>query len=197
MGPSGLYNDCGYVPLYNSPNLPTKDEVLAFHEDQNHDAALEDLVALIHSEVKRRGGIYKIHVDGNKRPMFKAQLYDYLWVGEGVGRIDKTREETKDYPPYVVPCFDFNAGGIDNEDEPYLHGPYVQFPLLMAGRPFTGERGVIPGVRDTFLRRRIHIFADCAPCGSIIRSTRKARLPMVLGTHSRPGRTARRRMRGG
>lgn len=159
-GADGLYNDCGYVPLYNSPNPPTKDEVLAFQESQDHDAALEDLVALIHSEVKRRGGIYKIHVDGNKRPMFKAQLYDYLWVGEGVGRIDKTREDTKDYPPYVVPCFDFNAGGIDNEDEPYLQTvPYMQFPLLLAGRPFTGERALIPGVhylpeeQDPHLRR--------------------------------------------
>jgi hypothetical protein len=134
--------------------------VVAFHESQNHDAALEDLVSLVHSEVKRRGGIYKIHFDGSKRPMFKAQLYDYLWVGEGVRRIDKTREDSKDYPPYVVPCLDFEAATIENLDELYLQAiPYMQFPLLLAGRPFTGERALIPGVRylpeeqDPYLRR--------------------------------------------
>ena len=36
---------------------------------------------------------------------------------------------------------------IENADEPYLHAiPYMQFPVLQAGRPFTGERGMIPGV---------------------------------------------------
>jgi hypothetical protein len=35
----------------------------------------------------------------------------------------------------------------DNKDEIYLHGiPYMQFPLLLAGCPFTGERAAIPGV---------------------------------------------------
>ena len=58
-GTDGLFNDWGYIPLYNNPDPPTKDEVLAFRESSDHDAALEDLVALIYSEVKRRGGIYK------------------------------------------------------------------------------------------------------------------------------------------
>jgi hypothetical protein len=36
---------------------------------------------------------------------------------------------------------------IASEDELYLHAiPYLQFPLLLAGRPFTGERAVIPGI---------------------------------------------------
>jgi len=30
---------------------------------------------------------------------------------------------------------------VENEDEQYLHAiPYMQFPVLQAGRPFTGER---------------------------------------------------------
>jgi hypothetical protein len=36
---------------------------------------------------------------------------------------------------------------IENEDELYLHSiPYLQFPLLLAGKPFTGERALIPGI---------------------------------------------------
>jgi hypothetical protein len=147
-GADGLFNDWGYIPLYNNPAPPTKDEVLAFEETADHDAALEDLVSLIRSEVKRRGGIYKMHADNNNRPNTNAQLYDYLWVGEGVDQIDKVREQTKGHPPYVVPCFDFRNGKPQNEDEIYLNTiPYMQFPLLLAGRPFTGERATIPGVR--------------------------------------------------
>ena len=147
-GADGLFNDWGYKPLYNNPLPPAKDEILAFHESADHDAALEDLVALIRSEVKRRGGIYKMHADNNNRPKTNIQLYDYLWVGEGVDRIDKVREESKNHPPYVVPCFDFRKGKPQNEDEIYLNTiPYMQFPLLLAGRPFTGERAAIPGVR--------------------------------------------------
>ncbi|MDQ2839776.1 MAG: alpha-amylase family protein [Acidobacteriota bacterium] len=161
-GADGLFNDWGYIPLYNNPLPPTKDEVLAFRESQTHDAALEDLVSLIYSEVKRRGGIYKMHADQNNRPMFNAQLYDYLWVGEGVGSLDKTRQDTKYYPPYVVPCFDFRNGKVDKQDEMYLETiPYMQFPLLLAGRPMTGERGFIPGVEympenKDGLRREYH-----------------------------------------
>lgn len=147
-GADGLFNDWGYKPLYNDPFPPTKDEVLAFHESKDHDAALEDLVSLIYHEVKRRGGIYKMHADRDNRPMFNAQLYDYLWVGEGVGNMDKTRQDTKFYPPYIVPCFDFRFGRPVNEDEQYLETiPYMQFPLLLGGRPFTGERALIPGVQ--------------------------------------------------
>ena len=54
----------------------------------------------------------------------------------------------KNHPPYVVPCIDMSFAKVGNEDEQYLHAiPYLQFPLLHAGKPFTGERGMIPGVR--------------------------------------------------
>ncbi|MFN0172922.1 MAG: hypothetical protein ACKV22_41620, partial [Bryobacteraceae bacterium] len=49
---------------------------------------------------------------------------------------------------------------VAGDDELYLHAiPYMQFPLLLAGRPFTGERSAIPGVeyrreeQDGLLRR--------------------------------------------
>jgi hypothetical protein len=149
----GLYNDWGYIPNAASDRLenpvaskPT-DEVLAFEETAEHDASEEDLVALIYSEVKRRGGIYKFHADFNNRPLFKENLYDYLWIGEGIGDLEKMRTEGKTHPPYVVPSFDFRFGGMDNDDHQFLHTiPYMQFPQLLAGRPFTGERAVVPGV---------------------------------------------------
>ncbi len=145
-GADGLFNDWGYRNLASQTQPPTKDEVLAFQEAKDHDAALEDLISILYSDVKRRGGIYKMHADNNNRPQFKSQLYDYLWVGEGVGSIDKTRLESKNYSPYVVPCFDFRNGKV-SDDEMYLQTiPYMQFPLLLAGRPFTGERAMIPGV---------------------------------------------------
>ncbi|MCW5977935.1 MAG: hypothetical protein KIT09_07645 [Bryobacteraceae bacterium] len=159
-GVDGLYNDWGYRPLYNNANPPTKDEVLAFEETAGHDAALEDLLGLIYSEVKRRGGIYKMHADRNNRPLTRLQLYDYLWVGEGIASSDKVRLETKNHPPYVIPCFDLSRDKLENEDEMYLHTiPYMQFPLLLGGQPFTGERAAIPGVQylteeqDWLLRR--------------------------------------------
>ena len=144
----GLYNDWGYASAAKSQWPPAKDEVEAFIETPEHDAAKEDLSALVYAEVKRRGGIYKYHADFNDKPMFKEHLYDYLWVGEGIGDLEKMRTQSKTHPPYVVPHFDCRfTGGLHNEDHQFVHTiPYMQFPQLLAGRPFTGERGDIPGV---------------------------------------------------
>ena len=69
-------------------------------------------------------------------------------MGEGGRSGDQLREAAKNHPPYVVPCLDMSRAKIDSEDELYLHAiPYMQFPLLLAGRPFTGERAVIPGIK--------------------------------------------------
>ncbi len=153
-GLDGIYNDCGYVTnarrqAWKKWMTPTKDEVQAFEETAAHDGALGDLLELIYAEVKRRGGILKLHVDAADRPLVgDAKVYDYLWVGEGVNNADSLREAVKNHPPYVVPCIDMSFAKIVNEDEPYLHAiPYMQFPILQAGRPFTGERGMIPGVK--------------------------------------------------
>lgn len=142
----GLYNDAASKRLYVNPEVATKDEVLAFEETATHEGAREDLFALIYSEVKRRGGIMKVHYVGSNIPQM-AQLWDYVWVGEGAQNADKTREECKNHPPYVVPCLDLSTTQVKNDDELYLHAiPYMQFPLLLAGRPFTGERSVAPGI---------------------------------------------------
>ncbi|NQT15640.1 MAG: hypothetical protein HQ582_22980 [Planctomycetes bacterium] len=158
----GIYIDGGYVQNFHhkGPVAPAEDEVPAFEETPQYDGAFTDLLALIHAEVKRRGGILKLHVNAADQPRTAGlDVYDYLWVGEGVNRVDPLREAVKDYPPYVVPCIDMTFAEIENEDEPYLHSvPYMQFPVLQAGRPFTGERGMIPGVeyaseQDFWVRR--------------------------------------------
>ncbi len=164
----GIYIDAGYITNAAKENMPAssylrapaKDEVAAFDETPQHDAALADLLALIYAEIKRRGGILKLHVDGAKQPQTAGRkVYDYLWVGEGVNNADGLREAVKNHPPYLIPCVDMSFATVENEDEEYLHSlPYMQFPLLHAGRPFTGERGMIPGVRyvsdDDFWMKR-------------------------------------------
>lgn len=146
-GVDGLYNDLGYRKLAGNPLPPTSDEVLAFDERPDHDGAVADLLALIYAEVRRRGGIVKVHSSGVNRVMTDLKVYDYLWVGEGVGDGDRFREAVKNHPPYVVPCLDMSRAKVAREDDLYLHAiPYLQFPLLLAGRPFTGERAMVPGI---------------------------------------------------
>jgi len=146
-GIDGIYNDLGYIKLADNPHPPTRDEVLAFEERATQDGALADLLALIYFEVKRRSGIVKVHCGATERPETSMRVYDYLWVGEEVESGDRLREAVKNHPPYVVPCLDMSRARIENEDELYLHAiPYMQFPLLLAGRPFTGERALIPGI---------------------------------------------------
>lgn len=156
-GVDGLYNDAGYFtnsaksnfPESSPLKAPAQDEVPAFEETPHYDGALTDLLALIYAEVKRRGGILKLHVDGALEPQTGGEkVYDYLWVGEGVNNADGLRKAVKNHAPYVVPCIDMSFAKVGNEDEQYLHAiPYLQFPMLHAGRPFTGERGMIPGVQ--------------------------------------------------
>ncbi|MFH1921811.1 MAG: hypothetical protein ABIP48_18250 [Planctomycetota bacterium] len=146
-GVDGIYNDLGYRQPADLSAEPTGDQVLAFEESAENDGALADLLALIYAEVHRRGGLVKLHRGGTRCPNTDLKVYDYLWVGEGVREGDKFRAAVKNHPPYVVPCLDMSRATIQNEDELYLHAiPYMQFPVLLAGRPFTGERSVIPGI---------------------------------------------------
>ena len=143
FGLDGLYDDWGYLPEHRlPPEDPAQDEVLAFEETPTYDGAVADLLELIYSEVHRRGGVFKLHCDAANTPQTRgAKVYDYLWVGENVRDADGLREAVKNHPPYVVPCLDMTFTKIDDENEPFLHAiPYLQFPLLQAGRPWTGER---------------------------------------------------------
>jgi hypothetical protein len=64
----GFNNDTGYLSLANNPRPPASDEVSAFSERPGNDGALTDLLALIYAEVKRRGGLMKLHIGGAMRP---------------------------------------------------------------------------------------------------------------------------------
>ncbi len=143
----GLYNDWGYVPNADRPARQlAKDAVAAFEETPKLDGAVADLLHLIYSEVKRRGGIYKMHADYANEPQTGGlKVYDYLWVGENVDNADRLREAVKNHSPYVVPCIQGSAAHVGSENDHFLHAiPYMQFPLLQGGRPLTGERAVIP-----------------------------------------------------
>lgn len=167
-GVDGIYIDAGYftnaakqkMPEDSPLKKPAQDELPAFEETLQYDGALTDLLALIYSDVHRRGGILKLHVDGALEPQTAGQkVYDYLWIGEGVNQADGLRESVKNHSPYVIPCIDMSFATVENEHEHYLHAiPYLQFPILHAGKPFTGQRGMIPGVRyvsdDDFWMRR-------------------------------------------
>jgi len=147
FGVDGIYNDLGYVQPGDKPAQRAADQVLAFEETPEHDGALGDLLGLIYDEVHRRGGIVKIHRGGVRAPLTDVKVYDYLWVGEGGKDGDRLREMTRNHPPYVIPCLDMSRAKIDREDDLYLQAvPYMQFPLLLAGRPFTGERAEVPGI---------------------------------------------------
>ena len=170
---------------------PSADEITGTEANDHHDGALEDLLALIYAEVKRRGGCVKVHHGGATRLQTDMKVYDYLWVGEGVRNADLFRETIKNHPPYVVPCLDMSRATIESEDELYLESiPYMQFPLLLAGRPFTGERAMIPGIQyrpgrsrflDQPLPRNLEVLPG-APAGPL-----QLRL---VGFGSRPARGA-------
>jgi hypothetical protein len=143
----GLYNDWGYVPNAEKQiKQPARDEIVAFEETPRYDGAMTDLLCLIYSEVKRRGGIYKMHADRANEPQTGGlKVYDYLWVGENVENADGLRQAVKNHTPYVVPCIQGTAARVEGENDHFLHSiPYMQFPLLQGGRPLTGERAAIP-----------------------------------------------------
>ncbi len=146
-GFDGVYNDWGYIPNEKRRVMePAPDEMDVFVETPEYDGAMTDLLCLMYSEVRRRGGILKLHADRTNEPKTGGlKVYDYLWVGEGVNDADYCRETVKNYQPYLVPCIHESYAKIDSNTDHFLHSiPYMLFPLLQGGRPFTGERSVIP-----------------------------------------------------
>ncbi|MFC1714445.1 hypothetical protein ACFL6S_12320 [Candidatus Poribacteria bacterium] len=134
----GLYNDMGYMrpsdfvgygKYYQQYPKLAKDEVTAFEENATQDGALQDMLGLIYAEMKRRGGIYKLHKEGCDSVHTDFRVYDYLWVGEAVWGIDFLRESIRNYDPYVVPEYS-RYFSLDDESELYLNSiPYMQFPV--------------------------------------------------------------------
>lgn len=142
----GVYIDAGYLrtadyleytPYYMEEPSLVADEVRFFTESHEHDGGMEDLLGLIYGEVKRRGGILKLHKEGVDRIHSDIKVYDYLWVGEAVESIDFIRKRTKDYDAYVIPDYNFK---VAKEHERYLNTiPYMQFPVLRDDRMGIGS----------------------------------------------------------
>jgi hypothetical protein len=141
-GFDGLYNDVGYHPdLEDQPVAEGQVRPAPWPH-----AAFEDLLGLLYDMAHRRGGVVKMH-GGPPRISERVKLYDYLWLGEGVESLDKLRLEARAAPHYVVPCPDMSRAQVVDEHDLYRYAiPFMQFPLRVDGRPFTGERAGVPGV---------------------------------------------------
>jgi len=146
-GVDGLYDDLGYVPQHlRDGSEPT--HISPAPETPDHGAALEDLLGIVRDLVHSRGGVFKVHAGGATAPPCREKVYDYLWVGEAVANVDELCQKTRNLEPYVVPALDMSRARIENEDDLYLYSvPFMQFPLRVDGRPCTGERALVPGVK--------------------------------------------------
>ncbi|MBE6929683.1 MAG: hypothetical protein E7463_05320 [Ruminococcaceae bacterium] len=136
-GFDGIYNDWGYDGL-NKMIYKQRDAGLPFDRHaMEYDPYIEDLLCIFYEEVHRRGGVYKLH-DDSTHGVYHERAYDYLWIGEGETDAKKTLLY-KDSPLYIVPCPDKRYLPRDNPRYYYaLTIPFVQFPLLTHGRPWTG-----------------------------------------------------------
>jgi hypothetical protein len=139
----GLYNDMGYhrpadiiswQRYYSAEPRMAEEDVIPFDQSADPDGAAADMLALIYSEVKRRGGVYKLHKEGVDRIRTPLKVYDYLWVGEAVLDIEFLRQSTRDYEPYVIP--EFSRGfSLESEEELYLNAiPYLHFPVSRSAK---------------------------------------------------------------
>lgn len=130
-GFDGIYNDAGMESTYKRDGRLSR-EVIG-----EYDPEYEDLLCLIYHEIKRRGGIYKLHCDYNNPAPCLDRVYDYLWIGEGI--TDEAVGAGKTYPDFVVPCPDKVRMEVDQEYYYATVIPFMQFPLLTTvGRPIMG-----------------------------------------------------------
>lgn len=136
-GFDGIFNDWGYDGYVPGSHC---------HMDKDfYDADVEDMLVQIYSEIKKRGGIYKLHCDRNNPAPCKDKVYDYLWVGEAITKLEPGFG--KDYPGYVVPCQDRHFyEGNTLEDYIAYTVPFMQFPLLKTGRPIRGKNTELENV---------------------------------------------------
>ena len=75
-GFDGIYNDWGMDSGYTVKGALERPGIGAY------DPEIEDFLGVIYTEVKKRGGIYKLHCDYNNAPPCIDRIYDYLWIGE-------------------------------------------------------------------------------------------------------------------
>jgi len=130
----GIYNDMGYDGRF------VVNGGLKHGDMEDYDPECEDLLCLIYAEVKRRGGIYKLHRSRNNHIPCIDKVYDYLWIGENIHNV--SFGIGKDFGDYIVPCQDKEKMKL--QDPEYYFAsviPFMQFPLLTSrGRPLMGKR---------------------------------------------------------
>ncbi len=130
-GFDGIYNDAGMESTYKRDGRLHRDGI------GEYDPEYEDMLSLIYQEIKRRGGVYKLHCDYNNPAPCLDKVYDYLWIGEGI--TDEAVGAGKTYPDFVVPCLDKVRLDMDPEYYYATVIPFMQFPLLTTvGRPIMG-----------------------------------------------------------
>ncbi len=164
----GAMDEYGFDGLFNDIGYDRGDKF----EDW-YDPHVEDVLCQIYSEVKKRGGIYKVHCDCNNPPPCKDKIYDYVWVGECVDHF--TAGIGKEWHNYVVPCLDRRY--IDSKIDTYMAYtvPFLQFPLLKTGRFLRGKNGNVPGVEyygggEQEFYRRVEKYMDEHPDGPYVYS---------------------------
>lgn len=125
-------------------NYLTEDGKCIKDVEVKYDSDFEDMHAQIYSEIKKRGGIYKIHT-GNRNVPSRDKVYDYIWVGEGLKEL--TPGNGKEHDGYVVPCLDRHFYTEVSAKTYFAYTiPFLQFPLLKTGRPIKGENTELPNV---------------------------------------------------
>ncbi len=130
----GIFNDMGYDGIYRMNGGLKRGDM------EEYDPECEDLLGMIYTEVKKRGGIYKLHRSRNNPAPCIDKVYDYLWIGENVH--DMSIGIGKTFGDYVVPCQDKEKMKL-RDPEYYFASviPFMQFPLLTSrGRPLMGKR---------------------------------------------------------
>ena len=125
-------------------NYLTEDGRCIKDVEVDFDPDFEDMHAQVYSEIKKRGGIYKIH-SGNRNIPSRDKIFDYIWVGEGLKRL--TPGKGKELDGYVVPCLDRHFyTEVSAKDYMAYTIPFLQFPLLKTGRPIMGQNTELPNV---------------------------------------------------
>lgn len=147
-GFDGIYNDMGYdwhADQYYKV-IAEKGKYSGEYDDFPYETEVEDFLAMIYNECKRRGWIYKLHITGYGIPKADVKVYDYLWVGEGVRDVKEIIHRCSDADGYLIPGFDRRTSNIEDMDLPYSCTlPFVQFPILYHGRPIT-QYGKVEGL---------------------------------------------------
>ncbi len=162
-GFDGIFNDWGY-DWHNSTYVDIPPEKRNYENQplEKYDPEAEDLIHALYEGVKKRGGIYKLHIGQSDRAPVRGKYYDYLWVGEC--EFDSKCGAGKMYEPYLVPCPDkprltnWFETRFDMDEYFAKTIPFVQFPLLTHGRPTMGRCIDVEGVTQYNTTQADHLY---------------------------------------